>query len=594
MSTEFIINPHTRKFYHTLAEAVISAAKKAYPTQELSVDEIQHLFTEAPEFEMGHLSFPCFLLSKKLRQGPPQIAKSLEQHFATYAWANKVQAQGPYLNFFFTPEGLGQHVLYPQLMGENFDHPLVLGAEQTMLEYFQPNTHKEYHVGHMRNLCLGHALVGLMKYAGIPIVSTTFPGDVGTHVAKCLWYLKFHNQEPQPQDPSERGAWLGRMYSKGNNLLEDQKGGPEEDKNRAILTSILKELHAKAGPYFELWKTTREYSVFLMEKITQWAHVSFDQWYWESEVDAPSVEFVKKKLAEGKFVIDSGAVGLDLKQEKLGFVLLLKSDGTGLYATKDLELARRKFEDWKVKRSLYLVDNRQDLHFKQVFKTLEKLGFEQAKNCAHISYEMVELPDGAMSSRKGNIVPLMTLIKEMEQKIIDDYLEKNRPTWGDQEIERTAHMVAEGAIKYGMIGVDPNKKIVFDMKEWLRLDGESGPYLQYTHARIHTMVEKLGGLEEFNALNWSMLDHNSELALLSKLIHFNQQALLAATQFRPSILTHYLYQLCKLFNSFYAECPVGKASSEELKLARLALCQGVKVTLAKGLGILGIAAPLRM
>lgn len=594
MLKQFTINPHTRKFYHELAQALVDTAKMAYPTTPLEASEIEGLFNEAPSLEVGHLAFPCFILSKKLRQGPPQVAKALETAWVGHKSVSKVSAAGPYLNFSFSSLGLGEHILADILSGETFTHPLVLGATQTMLEYFQPNTHKEYHVGHMRNLCLGHALVGLMKYAGIPVVSTTFPGDVGTHVAKCLWYLKYHNQETEPKDPIEKGAWLGRMYSLGNNLLEEQKGTPQEEKNRAVLTEILKQLHQRDGEYFELWAKTREYSVFLMKKICDWAHVSFDQWYWESEVDAPSVELVHKFLDQGIFIRDQGAIGCDLKEEKLGFALLIKSDGTGLYATKDLELARRKFEDWKVENSLYLVDNRQELHFKQVFKALEKMGFAQSKNCLHIPYEMVELPDGAMSSRKGNIIPLMSLIDEMEKKIIADYLAKYIGQWSEQEIKHTAHMVAEGAIKYGMIGIDPNKKIVFDMAQWLRLDGESGPYLQYTHARLNTLIEKLGKLDDFSRIDWQELTHKTEIALMVKLMHFNHVALAAAIQLRPSHLTQYLFDLCKLLNAFYAECPVGKAPTDSLKLARLGLCMAIQRALNQGLSMVGIPAPTKM
>ena len=207
-----------------------------------------------------------------------------------------------------------------------------------------------------------------------------------------------------------------------------------------------------------------------MQAVYEWADVKFDSWYWESDVDASSVKLINEYYEKGLFVKDDGAIGIDLKAEKLGFCLLLKSDGTGLYATKDLELARRKFIDHKVEKSIYIVDNRQSLHFKQVFKTLEKMGFDNAKNCYHLQYEMVELSDGAMSSRKGNIVALQELIDQMVNTIKNHHLEKYKNDWSDAEIDSVANIVASGAIKYGMTRVDSNKKIIFDMDEWLKLD----------------------------------------------------------------------------------------------------------------------------
>jgi arginyl-tRNA synthetase len=326
-----------------------------------------------------------------------------------------------------------------------------------------------------------------------------------------------HNQTP----PSEnrKGAWLGSLYTKGNNLLEDEKGSDKEEKNRAELTAILKEIEAQDGKYYELWKETRAWSIHLMEDVYKWAQVDFDIWYWESTVDSDSVKLIKKYYKEGLFVKDDGAIGIDLSDDKLGFCLLLKSDGTGLYATKDIELARRKFQEHKVEKSIYVVDNRQALHFKQVFKTLEKMGFENADKCYHLQYEMVELPDGAMSSRKGNIVPLQDLIDKMQETIKSEYLSKYQDEWSAEEIESTAKEIAKGAIKFGMNRIDPNKKIVFDMDEWLRLDGESGPYIQYVYARIQSMLNKVEA--DFTKADMSHLESNYEKAVLIEVSQFN-------------------------------------------------------------------------
>jgi arginyl-tRNA synthetase len=431
--------------------------------------------------------------------------------------------------------------------------------------------------------------VKIHRYCGVETLSTTFPGDVGTHVAKCLWYYKYHNSETPPQD--RKGAWLGRLYTQANSLLEQQKGSEKESSNRQALTEILQQLHAGHGEFFDLWQETRAWSIELMQEIYDWAQVSFDSWYWESDVDASSVALIKEYQAKGLFVEDAGAVGINLEQDKLGFCLLLKSDGTGLYATKDIELARRKFQDYQIERSLYVVDNRQSLHFKQVFKTLEYMGFDQAKNCHHLQYEMVELSDGAMSSRKGNIVALQDLIDQMVNTIKQDYLNKYQSDWSEEQIESTANIIAAGAIKYGMNRTDANKKIVFDMQEWLKLDGESGPYIQYVYARITSMLKKHTQPADWN---FASLEHARESAIINHLSFYNQTVQTCLEKGVTHTLCQYVYQLAKLYNSFYAECPVANASSESLKSARLGLSTAVANIIEHALGLLGISVPERM
>ncbi len=557
----------------------------------VAVSEVYDFLVEPPNPDLGDLAFGCFPLAKALKKGPPQIANELKLKIQPDAVISKVEAVGPYLNISFTPQALGAHLLAPIQAGLHFKKSLTESTQRTMVEFSQPNTHKELHVGHMRNLCLGDALIRILKYSGYDIVSSTFPGDVGTHVAKCLWYMKFHNTEAPPA--TGKGEWLGRMYSMGNNKLEDETGTPNEAKNRETLTMILHQLESKSGEYFELWKETREWSIELMKKVYTWADVKFDSWYWESDVDSDSVKYIKKLFQEGKLIESQGAIGMDLEAEKLGFCLLLKKDGTGLYATKDIELARRKFNDFKIEKSVYVVDMRQALHFKQVFKVLETLGFEQAKDCFHLQYNFVELPDGAMSSRKGNIVPLLTLVKNMEAMVKEQYLQRYANEWDAKEIDLVAEQVAKGAVKYGMLRIDNNKKIVFDMAEWLKLDGESGPFIQYSFARINSLCRKFN-FDSAASVDYSVLEHVAERKLLQGLIHFNTVAVRAAEEYRPSLLCTYLYELAKKFNFFYHECSMAQAETPEIKQARLALSYCTGQTLKQGLALLGIPVPERM
>jgi arginyl-tRNA synthetase len=578
--------PHDH-FRFELAKVLSPAIEKTFNCT-FPVQKVYELFGPTPSKEAGDLAFPMFLVAKEAKSNPAQAAKTLDEALTTLPdFISAKKPVGPYLNFFLDFNKIAKKLVPEILSGETFKQKLTENTPKTMIEYSQPNTHKEMHVGHMRNLCLGDSLIRLHRYAGFDIVASTFPGDVGTHVAKCLWYLKYHYKGEAPA--TRKGAWLGSMYSTAHNKLEEERGTPTEADNREKLTMILKQLEQKSGEFYDLWKQTREWSIELMNEVYNWANVKFDVWYWESEVDSDSVKLAREYQKKGLFVEDQGAVGVNLEEYKLGFCMLLKTDGNGLYATKDIELARRKFQDYHIEKNIYVVDKRQEHHFKQVFKVLELMGFENAKKCFHLQYDFVELPDGAMSSRKGNIIPLQSLIENMVKMIKEQYLARYVNEWPSEEIEKTAQIVAKGAIKYGMTRIDPSKKIVFDMAEWLKLDGESGPYIQYAYARINSMLNKLGQ-PTTNELNYETPQEKDLVAELMKFHHVVQQA---TEQYKPSVLTAFLYDLSRAYNSFYAECPVGSAP-EPVRSSRLHLSRATASVLKQGLSLLGIEAPERM
>jgi arginyl-tRNA synthetase len=340
-----IVNEITAIVHQTFA--VTLEAEKAYAS-----------FSTPPKLEFGELAFACFILAKELKMNPNQLAQILAEKIEQHDLISKASVQGAYLNLFLTPEAYYQQTIEPIIEGGYFKRDLLANLKDqnvnTMIEYSQPNTHKEMHVGHMRNLCLGNALVRLHRYAKIPVISATFPGDVGTHVAKCLWYLnKYKSELTIPE--SRQGAFLGSIYTLAHHKLEDELGTEQEAINRAELTEILKQLEQKDGPYFQEWIKTRQWSIDMMEEVYRWADVEFDHWYFESDVDSESVKLVKKYYEQGLFVMDEGAIGIDLSQHKLGFCLLIKSDGNGLYATKDIELARKKFVDFNILKSVVLI-----------------------------------------------------------------------------------------------------------------------------------------------------------------------------------------------------------------------------------------------
>lgn len=571
---------------------LLHAGLKALDVAE-TVADIYAKLGPTPNIEVGHIAFPCFPYAKVLRKGPPIIAKELAEKLPASDLVEAAQPAGPYLNFTIALNQLGALVCEPILSGDYFQRKLTEGAPKTMIEYSQPNTHKEVHVGHMRNLALGDALIRLHRYSDYDIVSSTFPGDVGTHVAKALWYMKFHNTDPVPE--KNKGAWLGTMYSQGSILLDEELGTDEEHENRAQLTKILKELEAGEGEYYDLWVETRQWSIDLMKEVYDWADVEFDVWYWESDVDSPSVKLARELYEKGLLIESEGAIGMNLEEDGLGFAMMLKGDGTGLYATKDVELARRKFEDFGIEKSVYVVDKRQEHHFKQVFKVLEKIGFEQAKDCYHLKYDFVELPDGPMSSRKGNIVPIMRLIDNMERAIYENYLAKQveQGELTEEEAPQIAAAVAKGAIKYGMVRLDTSKKIVFVMDEWISLQGDSGPYQQYTYARINSLCRKQG-FDPQGPIDWSILPDPREVELMVRAAQFNDVVLQAAQRYKTSMLTGYLYDFAKLYNNLNNAVIIRDIEDPVLKNTRLALHMVVAQIIRQGLALLGIPVPERM
>ena len=261
-----------------LAQIILDALDNQFEGHGQSIETIQKSFSPAPDIKKGHLAYPCFPLAKTCRKAPVQIANDLETPIKEKAGQliTELKTEGPYINFFFSSKAMGE-ICQEMIGGNYFDQKLIDTDEKWMTEYSQPNTHKVLHVGHMRNLCLGNALIRMTRYSGINMLAVTYPGDVGTHVAKCLWYLNKHVEKPWPSE--NRGKWLGEIYVKSNSILEEEKGTEKEDENRKELTTILQQLHAGEGEFFDIWQQTREWSLDMMKSVYEWADVEFDRWF---------------------------------------------------------------------------------------------------------------------------------------------------------------------------------------------------------------------------------------------------------------------------------------------------------------------------
>jgi len=602
-------SPSTTK----LQSEVAAAIHAALPSEAgLTAEDVAGLLEAPPKPDLGDFAFPCFRLAKALRKAPPKIAADIVAGLPEGSIVASGQAAGPYLNVRLDL-GRAAAVVLPELAG-GMAEPTVTQKSKVMVEYSQPNTHKAFHVGHMRNVCLGDALVRLLRADGYEVVAANYLGDVGAHIAKCLWWYLDHLDDAGRQPPDEaRGEWLGELYSAASNQLDDWKDAAEAgdeaakaklEAARARTTEILQNLESREPVMTKVWDQTRQWSLDEFDEIYDWCGVAFDRVFYESEVDEPGLAIVAEYLDKGVFVESDGAVGIFNEEVKhMPFFMLRKRDGTGLYATKDLALARLKFDEYGVDRSIYVVDTRQSDHFKHVFLTLKKMGFEQAELCEHVPYEMVELPTGAMATRKGNVILFRTLRETMVGHLMDNYLSKYRGDWSDDEIENTARQLALGAIKYGMLNRDVNQKIVFDMEAWLAVEGDTGPYLQFAAARAKSILRKAteAGLSLSDetladaSKAGAALVQPEERALILRLAELRGSVHQAAKTLRPNTMCNYLLELAKAIHRFGTSKNTHVLSSEgDLLQGRLLLTRAAVEGMAWGLARIGIEAPERM
>lgn len=563
---------------------------------ELSQSAVFNLLEKPPESPLGDYAFPCFSFARVFRKSPQIIASSIQEKIlaAGDPWLKKCETAGAFLNLFVNQELLAKELVPEVLSHKAFESqktPTELNKDKVMVEYSQPNTHKEFHVGHGRNVSLGDSLCNLYEYFGFKVTRANYIGDEGTHVAKALWQIKELKPDLSKQTAVEA---YGSCYVEANNKL---KNATEEQKKvyEEAISTILNNLEQKSGSDYELWQKTRQDCMDEFHRIYNWFGVKFDHFFYESEVSEESQEIVDEFIAKGLFKESEGAIGIDMEDVKLGFFMARKSDGTTPYITKDLALARRKFDGFDIDRSLYVVGSEQKFHFQQLFEALKRMGFEQAEQCYHLSYGHVVRPEGKMSSRSGNVFTFKQLVDMMLEET-SKKLEKYKDQWTAEEIAATKDKLSVGAIKYSMLVADANKEIIFNPDSWTSFEGNTGPYLLYSYARTASILRK-SALEfsaDMDLSCLSELKEQLEIDILRAIYDFNLVAQQSLEAHKPSLLANHLYELCKTFNKFYANLSVLKATDEKQKRTRLILLKCFSVTLKEGFKLLGIDPVERM
>ena len=534
-----------------------------------------------------------------------QIAEQLRTQVGPMQGISRVEALRGYLNLYFsTPEYARRVVDAALTAGPDFGRGEPRN-ERIMVEYAQPNTHHSFHIGHARNAILGEALARLVQFAGFETIRATYAGDMGLGVITILWaYDKFYKGQ-EPEGIHARGQWLLKIYVEATALLEPKENEtPEEKARRETYDAERREMLRKwdAGDAYvrELWSRTRQWSLEELQDIFRILDIKMDVWFYESEVDQPSKAIVDELIARG-IADDERPQGgpvivkidekLGLKKEKYGTTVILRSDSTTLYSTKDLALAKVKFELYQVDRSIYVVDTRQSLYFQQAFKILELWGFKQAEKSFHLAHGFVTLPEGAMSARRGRVVLFKDVLDEAIQRVLAIESEKG-PDVPEEERKKIAEQIGLGALVYSMLSVDNNKDIVFEMDAALSFDGRTGPYIQNAHVRASSILKKAkleAASPEPAGFEFELESH--EIELIELISRFPAAVQQAAGEYRPLVMASYTYELANSFHSFYHAVPVLQAKDKEVRAARLRLVAAAKQTLANALRLLDIQAP---
>jgi arginyl-tRNA synthetase len=506
----------------------------------------------------------------------------------------KIEAVNGYLNLFFSSQEYMQRVVDTVL-----DQKADFGRgedkhQQWMIEFSQPNTHKAFHVGHLRSAILGDVLARIMDFAGFDVIRANYPGDMGLHVIKWLWnYNKYHKGEHPEENVTK---WMGALYAEAVKRLAEN---PE-------LETEVRELYVrwdKRDPeVVALWKETRQWSLDGFNQIYDLLDIRFDRYYFNSMFEDEGKVIVNDLIQSGIATDErpgGGAVvvkldeKLGIKGEKYHVFVVLRSDSTALYATEDLALARQKFTDYpNLDRSLYVVDVRQSLHFQQVFKTLELAGYPWAVNCQHVAYELVNLPGNVvMASRDGTVVLLEDLIEEATQRAFQVVREKNPDLSEEQKIQ-VAKAVGIGAIKYPMLSRESTKVVTFDWETAMDFNGQAAPYIQYAYVRANSILRKAGGTIPTSVLPDYALSE-AEVALIDLIGRIPSEVQKAARDLKPLVISNMAFDLAKTFNDFYAQCPVLQAE-EPVRSMRIRLVAAARQAIANSLVLLGITAPQAM
>ena len=557
-----------------IKQKILDVLNKKYGKEILEISD----FSYPPNEEMGDLSLPCFKLAKELGKNPAELSQDLVKELAGDLEAvQSLVSVGPYLNFFLNKSLLFKNIFKGlNKEKEKFGINKSGAKKRVMIEFSNLNTHKETHVGHLRNMFYGDSVSKILSANGFDVIPVSYINDFGIHVAKTLWaYNEFYKTKLIPK---ERGAFLGEIYVRASKELKDNEVG------KRMVSFMMKKIESREGGEYKLWQETRQWSIEQLEKIYGELNISIEHVFYESEFIDEGLKQVKEMLADGILKESEGAIVADLEKYNLGIMVFMRSDGTALYPVADIPLARHKIKEYNLDESIYVVDNRQKLNFKQLFKVLDLMGYKQ--KLVHLDYDSVTLPGGAMSSRDGNTVTYEEFREEALKKAYDGTKEKHED-WPEYKIKEVAQKIIFGAMKFEMLKVGSDQIITFDIDQALRFDGYTAAYLQYTYARIASILRRAEDYGK-SKIDFNLLKEEKEKTLIIKISKYRETVKRAGDAYNPAEIAKYLFELAQSLNDYYHSVQILK-SEDDVKQARLALVFSVQQITKNGLNLLSIS-----
>lgn len=595
-----------------IQQIITQKVKKALSTlYQLDVPEEQiQLAKTKREFE-GHLTLVVFPFLKASKKNPEQTAQEIgtylrennseiENFNVIKGFLNLVISQSCWINAL---NDIHQNANYGTKKADA-DAPLV------MIEYSSPNTNKPLHLGHVRNNLLGYSLAEIKKATGNKIVKTNIVNDRGIHICKSMLAWKKWGEGATPESTGKKGDHLiGDFYvlfdqHYKQELADLQSRGMSKEDAEANSS-----LMAEAREMLRLWEAGDLETISLWEMMNSWVYAGFDETYKQMGVDFDKIYYESQTYIDGKEKIneglekgifyqkEDGSVWADLTAEGLDHKLLLRADGTSVYMTQDIGTAAQRFADYPIDQMIYVVGNEQNYHFQVLSILLDKLGFEWGKGLVHFSYGMVELPEGKMKSREGTVVDADDLMAEMIQTAEETSRELGKLDGASpEEIKQISRMIGLGALKYFLLKVDPKKNMVFNPKESIDFNGNTGPFIQYTHARICSVLRKAEEQQIAvpSKISTAISINDKEQNLIQLLTEFPSVVQEASDTCSPALIANCIYDLVKEYNQFYHDFSILREENQDIKAFRLMLSQNIAKVIRTGMGLLGIEAPERM
>lgn len=546
----------------------------------LTEKEISDLIEIPPNSDMGDYAFPVFKLAKTFRKAPNLIAEELAKKEFNNENIKKIANVGPYVNFFVDNSKLVESVLI-EAVKDDFGSSHIGVGKNVVFDFSSTNIAKPFHIGHLRSTVIGNAIRNIMKYQGFNTTGVNYIGDYGTQFGMMISaYLKWGDEDKINANPIKE---LLNLYVKYNKIAKEDETYMDEARD------WFDKLEKKDPTAVKLWSWFREISLKEFQKVYDLLGVEFDNFNGESfhsQFIGDALEAIdKKNLLEES----DGAMIINLDDENLPPVLIKKSNGSSTYLTRDIATAMYRKKTYDFYKNVYVVASQQKLHFEQLKAVLKKMGFDWWNDCEHVSFGMVSMKDGSMKTREGKVIFLEDVLNRAIDKT-KSIIEERNPNLENKE--EVAKQVGVGAVIFQDLFNNRIKDYTFDWDQVLNFDGETGPYTQYTFARSCSILDK-GEFELKDNSKFDLLVDDTEIDIVKHLSKFEEVLLNATEKYEPSFLTRYTVELAKLFNKFYANCPINTVE-DELKYQRLYLTYSVNKCLKLSLSLLGIEAPVRM